>query len=404
MKTRFVDPFSPNRPIDDPLRFTGRREQVEEVVDSLYQVAHGNPKHTIITGDRGIGKSSLLLQTRFLAQGDNRLSERLSIYLGLEKHTFATAWHDCDKGQGVRDLVRGLSRDIEGKLTKIIGKIDFKMNIFDVLEVGRNIQQSEIISDLVAAFVSDATNAFSRLQAKGHAGLIFFIDEIDRADASSGIASFFKLATERLSREGQHRIAFFAAGITGAIQNLEEEHASIVRTFRDVPIPRWTKPESDELLKIGFDSVGVSYDPGLFTRIFQLSAGFPEPIHLLGSEILSVDEDNHLDMDDLEKARIKLVTDVRRNKLERLLKSAGSGKYQSILRAMANYNGPNVPLSHISAEIGYEQNQYSTNMATLVERGILSRMDKGIYCFVDPLLKEYIREFGIISVDPDATE
>ncbi|WP_218959066.1 hypothetical protein [Baaleninema simplex] len=81
-----------------------------------------------------------------------------------------------------------------------------------------------------------------------------------------------------------------------------------------------------------------------------------------------------------------------------MLKLAGSGKYQFILEAMAEHNGPNVPLSFISDKIGLAQNQYSINMSTLVDRGIINRLDKGVYGFVDPLLKEYIREFGIISV------
>jgi hypothetical protein len=50
MRQRFVDPFFPNRPVDDPGRFAGRVEQVDEVVDSLYQISNENPKHTIITG------------------------------------------------------------------------------------------------------------------------------------------------------------------------------------------------------------------------------------------------------------------------------------------------------------------------------------------------------------------
>jgi hypothetical protein len=47
MKPRFVDPFTPNRPIDDPARFLGRVESVSELVDSLYQIMNKNPKHTL---------------------------------------------------------------------------------------------------------------------------------------------------------------------------------------------------------------------------------------------------------------------------------------------------------------------------------------------------------------------
>lgn len=92
-----------------------------------------------------------------------------------------------------------------------------------------------------------------------------------------------------------------------------------------------------------------------------------------------------------------MIRDVKKNKLASLLKKAGSGKYQLILDAMAKYDGQEVPLDHISKIIGYEQNQYSSNMGTLRERGIIKRVDMGVYQFVDPLLKEYIRAFGVRS-------
>ena len=177
-----------------------------------------------------------------------------------------------------------------------------------------------------------------------------------------------------------------------------------MRTFRDVPITLWSDTESKELLKAGFDAVSATYDDDVFDTAHKLSAGYPEPLHLIGSELLSADTDDHLDIDDLKLARDKVVTDVRRNKLQSLLREAGSGKYQKILLAMANFKGPNVPLAHISKEIGYDQNQYSTNMSTLVERNIIERPDKGVYGFVDPLLREYIRKFGIIDVNADAEE
>ena len=84
-----------------------------------------------------------------------------------------------------------------------------------------------------------------------------------------------------------------------------------------------------------------------------------------------------------------------------MLRKAGSGKYQKILEAMASYGGANVPLTHITQTIGYEQNQYSANMGNLLKRDIISSVDRGVYCFVDPLLKEYIARFGVINTEDE---
>jgi ABC-type lipoprotein export system ATPase subunit len=68
MTDRCVDPFSADHPLTDPDRFAGRRAQVDAVADSLFQTANGIGRHTIVTGDRGIGKSSLLSQAANLAK------------------------------------------------------------------------------------------------------------------------------------------------------------------------------------------------------------------------------------------------------------------------------------------------------------------------------------------------
>ncbi|MBN2352559.1 MAG: ATP-binding protein, partial [Spirochaetales bacterium] len=90
---RFIDPFTPNRPIDDPDRFFGREDSVNELADSIHQIMHGNPKHTIITGARGVGKSSLLTQVCPASTGDNRLTDRLGVDRGNRGCSFSsTSW------------------------------------------------------------------------------------------------------------------------------------------------------------------------------------------------------------------------------------------------------------------------------------------------------------------------
>jgi energy-coupling factor transporter ATP-binding protein EcfA2 len=397
MRQRFVDPFFPNRPVDDPGRFAGRVEQVDEVVDSLYQISNENPKHTIITGDRGIGKSSLLLQTKQLAEGNTELAERLNIDLGCDQYDFIVLWHDADHGQKPGDVSLGLLRELNGILRNLFNQIDLQLNIPGFLEVSQKSGETHSISELVGEFCDRLEKAGQKAKERGRDGVLLFIDELDRVDPESGIGSFFKLTSEKLNRRGAKNVAFFCAGITGAVQNLEKDHASISRTFRDIPIPRLTEEETESILTDGFDAVSMGYDGKVPAMVYSLAAGFPEPVHLLGSEMLSVEKGGKITVEDFRKAKEKVIGDVKKNKLASLLKKAGSGKYQLILDAMAKYDGREVPLDHISKIIGYEQNQYSSNMGTLRERGIIKRVDMGVYQFVDPLLKEYIRAFGVRS-------
>lgn len=396
-KKRFKDPFFPNRPVDDPNRFSGRETQVDEVVDSLYQTTNDNPKHTIITGDRGMGKSSLLLQTKLLATGDNRLAEKLKIDLGVEQYDYIVAWHDANYDQSAEHIVHGLLRELESSIKKFLGKFNLELDVYGFKVNGKD-EREKTITDVVNYFCEKLEKSYRAVNESKNHGIILFIDELDRVKPDSGIATFFKLCTEKLNREGMKKISFFCAGITGAVQKLEEDHASIFRTFRDVPIPRLTLEETSTILTAGFEKAEFTFEPEVLSCVYNLAVGFPEPVHILGSEMLSVSEDEHLTEEDFENAKIKVVTDVRRNKLRSLLQRAGYGKYQQILEAMASYDGAYVPLDYISKYIGYDQNQFSTNISNLIDRDTITRVDKGVYTFVDPLLKEYIRNFGVLNI------
>lgn len=400
MKPRFIDPFTPNRPIDDPDRFFGRTEPVNEMIDSIFQIMNGNPKHTIITGDRGVGKSSLLTQVCLTAGGDNRLTDRLSIHRGVDKFSFITVWHDVDGTQNAFDLANSILSKFESEFSKFLSGFTIEFDVAGFAKLGRDKQNPINMTQLIDEFVSRLSKiSEGAKKAKKH-GILIFIDELDRIKPDSLIASFFKLTCERLARDNQKEVGFVCAGITGAVQRLEEEHASILRTFRDVPLARFEKKEVEEILCDGFQKSNHNCSVAkLDERAFEVTVGLPEPIHLLGSEMLSVDKDGIIDDTDFDEAIKKIVTDVRKNKLSSLLQKAGGGKYQKIVEAIAAYEKKVVPLDFIAKRIGQEQSQFSTNMATLVEREIIFKPTVGQYAFTDPMLKEYIKLNGTLLLD-----
>ena len=66
---------------------------------------------------------------------------------------------------------------------------------------------------------------------------------------------------------------------------------------------------------------------------------------------------------------------------------------------MASHDKKIVPLEFIAKSIGQEQSQFSTNMATLVDREIIFKPWTGYYAFTDPMLKEYIKVNGVLALD-----
>ena len=193
MKPRFVDPFTPNRPLDDPDRFFGRAEPVNEMIDSLFQVKNGNPKHTIVTGDRGVGKSSLLTQVHLTANGDNRLSDRLAIDRGTARYNFVTVWHDVDATQSAFDLANAVLSKFESTFRKFISGIKLEIDLAGFGKLGRDKQNPPNMAQLIDEFVGRIVKVNHETLRAQKDGILIFIDELDRIRPDSMIASFFKL-------------------------------------------------------------------------------------------------------------------------------------------------------------------------------------------------------------------
>ena len=75
------NPFNPQQPAR-PNFFVGREPERKNFDTFLSQTTHSSPMNMSITGDRGMGKTSILLKFEEVAKENNCLVIRLSNYEG----------------------------------------------------------------------------------------------------------------------------------------------------------------------------------------------------------------------------------------------------------------------------------------------------------------------------------
>ena len=91
-----VNPFQPNSPVA-PGMFAGRVAHLVSLEEALLQTCADRPKHFMLTGERGIGKTSLLQYFKSMASGEvdldsgpmNFLVVELDSVKPLDPHRFA---------------------------------------------------------------------------------------------------------------------------------------------------------------------------------------------------------------------------------------------------------------------------------------------------------------------------
>ena len=192
------NPFKPNYPIYGGL-FAGRFKEIERIDDALYQTSHDNPTNLMFIGERGIGKTSLLLLTKYFANGD--------IVLDRKKHNFLTLQLNINSNTTISDFIIKFKNQLQRELHKInktqkvvdnIWGFVKKMEIsgFKINDTAGTTSE-QLIDDFTYSF-SETINELTKGNEIKKEGIVVIIDEADTACKELRLGAFLKSLTETL--------------------------------------------------------------------------------------------------------------------------------------------------------------------------------------------------------------
>lgn len=285
---RPLNPFDPSRPID-PARFIGRAGEIKELEAALLHAKHGRPRHFLITGERGVGKTSFLDFIRSKAvRGDFNF---IVIDFSINKQTTKLDFARALKAQ-IESLLDSSPTHREtlakawGFITRFeIAGVSYKDE--KVLENHRDLYQevADALCEVVARMCGEPLSN-SPLVACG--GVLILVDEIDQSSDELDLGSFLKYLLERLNRKGCHKVIVGLAGLTESTQVLVRSHASSLRIFDELPLVNLERDEVGALL----DDVQIIDGDDWFGEfkitqeardiLFKFSGGHPHMLHQLG--------------------------------------------------------------------------------------------------------------------------
>jgi Cdc6-like AAA superfamily ATPase len=200
------NPFRPNN-IVHPGMFAGRYDELVALEKTLFQTKNGNPTHFLIDGERGIGKSSLLLNLTWVANGElPTLEEGLSF-------NFITVSISLDSAHCYSDIVRSIGSELRRRIAERQQVKEFARSAWDFLkrwEVGgvrfreekkNGGKDTELVDELTFAISESLRDLAGDVD-----GVLILIDEADKPPASAGLGAFVKLLTERLKVRNCDRV------------------------------------------------------------------------------------------------------------------------------------------------------------------------------------------------------
>lgn len=291
---RPLNPFAPSRPIS-PGQFVGRSAEISELEAALSHAKRGKPRHFLMTGDRGVGKTSFLDYIRRKANGkiDGAEFNFLVVDFAINKRTtrldFARAMQvELDNILSVHAPMRdalakawSFIKNLEAAGISYKGGGERPENQRDMyISIADSL--GEIVNKICEKNESDSFSSGK------YDGLLILIDEVDQASRELDLGSLLKYMLERLNRNDCHRVVIGLAGLNSSIEVLTDSHPSSLRIFDELPLGDLNQEEVDELLfeaelqvkNDGYDD--FSFAESARKMIFDFSNGHPHFVHQFG--------------------------------------------------------------------------------------------------------------------------
>jgi len=242
--------FTPGSPVSERDLFAGRQVQITRIMEAVSQKGF----HAVLYGDRGVGKTSL--------------ANVLSAFLREVGATVLFVRANCDATDDFSSLWRKVLREIR---------------ILEVREAfGFSTTQQESYRRLIDTLPDqlrpdDIRQALALVSQS--AMLVAAIDEFDRltdANVSALIADTVKTLSDAAVPA-----TVILIGVADSVDQLIEGHRSIERSLVQVPMPRMSTAETEQIVLKGFERLKMTVTKEALAEIVRLSQGLPYVTHML---------------------------------------------------------------------------------------------------------------------------
>jgi len=379
-------PFSPGRPVQ-PEYFVARIKEIQRLERAVKQTISGRNENVFISGQRGIGKSSLAGFIKYLAEKEYGL---------IGSHCFLGGVGSVEEAMGV--VFEKLLQDCTDKslFDRLREMFDSYIEGVTLFNVGVQFTKNKgKLMTLVDNFLPALRKVYDEARKNGRKGLILILDDLNGISDVPQFSQFLKSRVDELASSGKPLPIFLIlVGLPERREQLIKHQPSVARIFDVIDLPVMSNSESEEFFGRMFERSGITVSSDALGRMVMWSGGLPMLMHEIGDAVFWQDKDNYIDEQDalggiMEAARVV----GKKYIAPQVSKILRSKTYASILRTI-----------HKKTPLGGMFNQQQiletlppdkqNNLDDFLRRGrrlgIIRMMEvRGEYKFVNPLHQLY---------------
>jgi hypothetical protein len=380
-------PFTPGRPVQ-PEYFVARIGEIQRLERAIRQTVSGRNENIFITGERGIGKSSLARFVRYLAEKEHNL---------VGTHCCLGGVTNLQEVMGAvfRQLLQDCTdKSLFDRLRAILGDCVEGVSLFGVeVQFTKNTDKLQALAD---NFLPALRKIHEESAKHGKKGVVLILDDLNGITDTPQFSPFLKSFVDGLATSGKPLpICLVLVGLPERRQDLLRHQPSTARIFDVVDLSLMNEGESEEFFRKLFEKKAISVDDAALSLMVELSAGFPMLMHEVGDAVFWQDTDNHINEIDARKGISEAAQIIGRKYIDpQISKVLRSRTYSSILWRI----GKKLPLGgafkrqELLNEIPTEEQKNLDNFLNRMKKlGIVDDAEvRGEYRFVNPLFHLYV--------------
>lgn len=379
------NPFNPTQPAR-PDFFVGREPEVSEFEKIITQTIHGSPMNMVITGDRGMGKTSLLVKFEQIARGMNLLVLRISNYEG----NILNLMDFCDY------ISSNLKREILSK-TPIGEKFEQLKSwmatlkpTFEWKDVSLSIEKKQVIQEIFRQRLIKLWGEMSET----FSGVVILIDEAESLQKIQDIdiLSFMREVFQRIESEAKYTIVL--AGKFNFTERMSESFSPLNRFF---PCHRLTTLREEDMRSYilkRLSTVNVGIDESAIKYILESCGGHPYVLVAMCYLLFdSLNEDeNHITSEVVTRATEKIYYRLGQDFFEPMFHPLSPKAREIMITISKKTPSLNFSFKEAVEWTMLPRNYVSPYIQELIRKGVIDKPERGRYRIFHNLFLEYLRQ------------
>lgn len=367
--------------------FVGRTNTIEKIMDYIMRPAAGGQEHIFLSGERGIGKTSL---AQYLTGPVQREANLLPVHVNLGG---VTELEEMLRHLFEEILNAANSRPWFEKVRTLFGKYVEQVDVFGV-KLGFN-PPKQSMEHLVSRFHEAIHNILDRIKGETE-GLFIILDDINGLAKTDRFANWYKSFVESAGTHYERfPVVFILVGLPEIRLALNEHQPSLMRIFRAAEVSALSDADVEQFFGRAFAKVGFTVTPEAMNTMVTLSGGLPILMQEIGDAIYRVDSDGTISLEDAQVGCNEAAVAIGEKHLEqKVYKAIQSKGYMSILRKIGRKKPVWFRKKDMLAELTASEKRVFDNFLAKMKRlGVIvsfRKMGSGCYKFANPLYMRYV--------------